>query len=148
MKIHIIPVPPSRVLPLVWRAIHENIFICKSSILSRSKTANMGALFPCGDNMVCIIDDRYLYQQSFANFVNPNRILPSTLPHWGSSEFVIFLGNNELGSSCNHIVKLSKRLWINIPYYFFTFQKEEALYSTLEGLILSDLSLLICRLIN
>lgn len=25
---------------------------------ARSKTANMGALFPCGDNMVCIIDDR------------------------------------------------------------------------------------------
>ncbi len=106
MKIHIIPVPPSRVLPLVWRAIHENIFICKSSILSRSKTANMGALFPCGDNMVCIIDDRYsyLYQQSFSNFVNPNRILPSTLPHWGSSEFVIFWG---IMSSVPAVITLS-----------------------------------------
>ena len=25
---------------------------------ARSKTANMSALFPCGDSMVCIIDDR------------------------------------------------------------------------------------------
>ena len=25
---------------------------------SRSKTANLSSLFPCGDHMVCIIDDR------------------------------------------------------------------------------------------
>ena len=25
---------------------------------SNKKTANMSALFPCGDSMVCIIDDR------------------------------------------------------------------------------------------
>ncbi len=47
------------------------------SLFSRSKTANMGALFPCGDNMVCIIDDRYLpVPQSCENSVNLNLSVP------------------------------------------------------------------------
>ena len=32
---------------------------------SNKKTANMSALFPCGDSMVCIIDDREVHNAGF-----------------------------------------------------------------------------------